>query len=676
MKRKAYVTTSMMLLGGFLVLGLGGCTTMTKLSSWVPFWGGEKSYFQARQSGQVEAYFRAACLYQKKNQHRRAIDEFEKVLREDPRHVKAYNGMGVSYDQRGDYRRAVGCYEAALRLDRDLDYVYNNLGYCHLLQGNADAAITAFHQAIALDRDNGRYHNNLGLAYSLKGEIALAVAAFKFGGATVAAKAEDPAAGDDAAASAAVGEEELPAEANDDPPAKEERVVTKNSGAMTEPAKPAVALLALPSETPRVAPMAPSNVPPATDKVQKTIEPPLPEVASPPRSLSAAAIALAFSRQSLPPPPVVPPVAISGSSGASDAAGRTPAAAVAKVMPAADQSNEEMAPAPVTHVRKSPAPATAKAEKPREPMRLAAASPEQSFSVAAAALAPGRQSLPLPSVVPLVATSGSSGGSDAAGKTTPAAVAKVTPVPDRREVVEALPVPTTPTRPVVQAVKPSPLPRRLDVAATPSVAAAPLLQPAAEMKPEPVHVVVAAVNTIPSAPPQSGQSSTPVAAPAPSLHGSDHAQMAGAKSAAVAVSAASDVPASASMAVTPSAEGEKLPVPNQLVACHAWGIEVVNGNGGLGTARKWGAYLAGRGNDVMRIANADHFHYATTTVYYCEGYLQEAYQLAKEIPLYQNMARVTRFDNPHVKIKVVIGQDLARISGRFLEKIYLARADY
>ena len=128
MKKKMYATTSGLLLGGLFLFNLSGCTSMPQLTSWLPFVGGQSGYFQVRHSGQIKSYYRAACLYQEKNQHRRAIDEFKKILHEDPAYAKAYNGMGVSYDQLRDFPKAIGCYKAALRIDHNLDYVYNNLG--------------------------------------------------------------------------------------------------------------------------------------------------------------------------------------------------------------------------------------------------------------------------------------------------------------------------------------------------------------------------------------------------------------------------------------------------------------------------------------------------------------------------------------------------------------------
>ncbi len=87
-------------------------------------------------------------------------------------------------------------------------------------------------------------------------------------------------------------------------------------------------------------------------------------------------------------------------------------------------------------------------------------------------------------------------------------------------------------------------------------------------------------------------------------------------------------------------------------------IEISNGNGISHMARKVGMYLNKNGFGEPRLTNASHFGFAETTIYYCEGYLQTAYQLAQSIPGYQIMEKAERLDRPETKVKVRIGKDL------------------
>ena len=132
--------------------------------------------------GDPNSRYLLACYYQEQGKHRKAIDEFKKILLSDPRNVKVFNGMGVCYDMIGEFPEAIESYKRALELKDNLDYVHNNQGYSYLLQGNPDEAIRCFQRAIALNGQNGQFHNNLGLAYATKGQMNLAMAEFKLAG--------------------------------------------------------------------------------------------------------------------------------------------------------------------------------------------------------------------------------------------------------------------------------------------------------------------------------------------------------------------------------------------------------------------------------------------------------------------------------------------------------------
>jgi hypothetical protein len=87
-------------------------------------------------------------------------------------------------------------------------------------------------------------------------------------------------------------------------------------------------------------------------------------------------------------------------------------------------------------------------------------------------------------------------------------------------------------------------------------------------------------------------------------------------------------------------------------------VEVLNGNGVNLMATRIGVYLTERGFLVLSPKNADHFNYAETRIDYCIGYLQDAYQVAQQIPGYQNMEKTEQFEHPTAKIKVLIGKDM------------------
>lgn len=92
-------------------------------------------------------------------------------------------------------------------------------------------------------------------------------------------------------------------------------------------------------------------------------------------------------------------------------------------------------------------------------------------------------------------------------------------------------------------------------------------------------------------------------------------------------------------------------------------IEISNGNGVKRMAKSTGNYLRKRGFSEMRLTNAEHFNHAKTTIYYRSGYLHYAYRVAQQIPGYQNMIKVEKFNRPGTGIRVLIGKDMIAFKG-------------
>lgn len=88
-------------------------------------------------------------------------------------------------------------------------------------------------------------------------------------------------------------------------------------------------------------------------------------------------------------------------------------------------------------------------------------------------------------------------------------------------------------------------------------------------------------------------------------------------------------------------------------------IQISNGNGVRHCARRVGSYLTKKGFKVASLKNEPTFNNRKTKIYYCEGYRKDAYQVAKQIPQYQDIVKVNGFKNRNIKVKVVIGKDLA-----------------
>ncbi len=108
--------------------------------------GAEASYRAALRSDPAtgDAHVGLAILYTRKNEPRRATEEFEALLRINPRDLPTLNNLGKLYLSLGDLGAARRSLERAVRLQPN-DVVANyNLGKVALREGRIDAAAQAF----------------------------------------------------------------------------------------------------------------------------------------------------------------------------------------------------------------------------------------------------------------------------------------------------------------------------------------------------------------------------------------------------------------------------------------------------------------------------------------------------------------------------------------------------
>lgn len=198
---------------------------------------------------------------------------------------------------------------------------------------------------------------------------------------------------------------------------------------------------------------------------------------------------------------------------------------------------------------------------------------------------------------------------------------------------------------------------------------------AVESKPQvPEKMEAAPEQTAPAAPERQIADAAPIPSPAPATK-KPLAVITPAKQAKKQLAGKVTAPESPAMptAAPPRIMAQPLPAQQMFVA-HKAQIEVMNGTGGKGLASWWGNHLRQQGVPVAQFTTAGS-NYAKTKIYYCEGFLQEAYQLAKKIPLYQNFERVAAFEDSKVKVRVVIGRDMLRFAHKTAERIIVARAD-
>jgi Flp pilus assembly protein TadD len=89
-------------------------------------------------------------------------------------------------------------------------------------------------------------------------------------------------------------------------------------------------------------------------------------------------------------------------------------------------------------------------------------------------------------------------------------------------------------------------------------------------------------------------------------------------------------------------------------------IEISNGNGVDGMAKRLGNYLTKKGFKVTRLRNARSFNHETTKIFYYNGggYAQDVSRLLKEIPVECDKKNLIELKQTGKHIKILIGKDI------------------
>ncbi|MEN8211970.1 MAG: tetratricopeptide repeat protein [Thermodesulfobacteriota bacterium] len=87
-------------------------------------------------------------------------------------------------------------------------------------------------------------------------------------------------------------------------------------------------------------------------------------------------------------------------------------------------------------------------------------------------------------------------------------------------------------------------------------------------------------------------------------------------------------------------------------------IEVLNGNGIYHMAARVSKYFEQKGFKVVKSADAGHFNYLATKIYYAPGYYQDAEKLGREIPGFATTGEFIESTELTTNIRVLIGKDI------------------
>ncbi|MYB64008.1 tetratricopeptide repeat protein [Candidatus Poribacteria bacterium] len=105
-----------------------------------------------------------------KKRFRKAIVDYDKALKLNPKLTEAYEDRGVVKDELSDFEGSISDYDSAIRLNPEKASLYNNRGLAKSELGDVEGAIADYDKSIELKPNDTDAYNNRGLAKSELGD--------------------------------------------------------------------------------------------------------------------------------------------------------------------------------------------------------------------------------------------------------------------------------------------------------------------------------------------------------------------------------------------------------------------------------------------------------------------------------------------------------------------------
>jgi tetratricopeptide (TPR) repeat protein len=123
--------------------------------------------------GTPPAYRKGVEFFQH-GRYMEAIQQFDDVLREDPRSQEALIGKGKTLVRLGKYHVAIEQFERVIELNPKSVEAFFNKGIAQVSQGNIEEGLKLFDAAIALNPDFAEAWENKAISFKLLGKNDLA----------------------------------------------------------------------------------------------------------------------------------------------------------------------------------------------------------------------------------------------------------------------------------------------------------------------------------------------------------------------------------------------------------------------------------------------------------------------------------------------------------------------
>lgn len=113
----------------------------------------------------MDLYNKGVQETEKKN-YKKAINYYEKALKEDPSFVFAWDNLGLNYRLINNYDKAIECYERSLQLDPKGQMPLQNIAVAYQYKKEYQKALDAYKRLSVLDRNNPEIYYGIGLIYA------------------------------------------------------------------------------------------------------------------------------------------------------------------------------------------------------------------------------------------------------------------------------------------------------------------------------------------------------------------------------------------------------------------------------------------------------------------------------------------------------------------------------
>lgn len=111
------------------------------------------------------ACFYSGLAFNMIDEHKKAIEYYEKAVKiKKDDHTSWYN-MGISYSKLNNQEKAIECFEKAVKIKKDLYKSWNSMGVSYFMLNNQEKSIECFEKAVEIKKDSHESWYNIGNHY-------------------------------------------------------------------------------------------------------------------------------------------------------------------------------------------------------------------------------------------------------------------------------------------------------------------------------------------------------------------------------------------------------------------------------------------------------------------------------------------------------------------------------